>query len=355
MKKMILCLVLLLIGCQEAEFSEINNIQGNPVDEVKPIEEEQAIESIDRLIADLDLTNLKSISVLKNGNVEFEAYYHGATEHYLNNVFSVTKSVTSLLTGIAVEEGYLQVEDYISDYIDFEFYNLSSDYEKVRVEELLTMSSGIIIDDNTSNEYRAIKNASDPLKVIFENDLRFSPGSRFQYSDATAYVMGAVLQEALGTTLETYADEKLFGPLEIDSYKWYQSNSGVNYPGFDLYLTCQAMQKIGQLVLDEGYLDHQIVSGSWLEQATATYQKTYSSAFHKDYGYYWWLGDVEGYQVISALGHGGQYITIVPDLDLVITAACYGAVNDELAGRQSSILKDLIVEGIIPYYIGEGK
>lgn len=348
MKIFWLLIILLLSACSFEE----NNIVVEEVIEEEILEEN----GIDKIMAKVsDISNVKSISIVKDDEIQVEQYFNRATETYLNNIFSVTKSVTSLLVGIAIEEGYIKsVDESITTYLtDFD---LDESFDEIKIHHLLTMSSGIYLDANTSNEYHTIKGASEPLEIILDGKIKFKPGSQFQYSDATAYLMGAVLQEAIGMTLESYAEEKLFQPLGIENYEWKISKSQVTYPGFDLYLNCSAMQKIGLLVLHEGaYNGQQLVSQSWMTLSTNNHIKTYAGNFNGNYGYYWWLGDVGGSPIISALGHGGQFITIVPDLNLLITIATTGAVMDNVAGRQSGQLLDLIEEDIIPFYKGEFK
>jgi len=300
-----------------------------------------------------EISNIVSLSISKGESLEKEVIFnYGST--YKNNVFSVTKSVTSILVGIAIDQGYIDsVDDSIDKYINFSEYGLDDTYKEITLHHLLTMSSGILWNSNDqSSEYFTLKGSTDPLEMIFDRGISYTPGSRFNYSDGSAYTVAAVLQEATGISLLEYATENLFEPLGIDEPKWQKSMTDVYYGGFDLYLTCEDMRTFGTLVLNDGISDDkQIVSKEWLEMSLTSYMDTGNSTFSDSYGYYWWLGDVEGYKTISALGHGGQFITIVPDLELVITCGTIGAVQDSLASTQFMELEQLIKSEIIPFYI----
>lgn len=310
--------------------------------------------TITEILESVDISNLKSISILKDQNVEFQKFYNATSEHSINNIFSVTKSITSILMGIAIDEGYIEsVDDSIDQYIDFEKYGFDESFKEITLHDLLIMSSGILWNSyDQSSEYFNLKASKEPLKMIFDRGISYKPASQFNYSDGSAYTVAAIIQEATGVTLLEYAEEKLFKPLGITDYKWISSSTGVNYGGFDLYLTCEGMQKIGLLVLNKGYYNsEQIVSENWLKTATTAKISTGGGSFNNHYGYYFWLGVIDNHKIISALGHGGQFITIVPDLELVITAGTTGAVIDELANKQFADLENLIKESIIPYYL----
>ncbi|MBI9013981.1 MAG: serine hydrolase [Clostridiales bacterium] len=299
-----------------------------------------------------EISNIVSLSISKGSSLEEVNFNYGSS--YQNNVFSVTKSVTSLLVGIAIDQGYIgSVEDSIEMYIDFEKYGLDDRYKEITLHHLLVMSSGILWDSNNqSSEYFTLKGSLDPLEMIFERGVSYTPGSIFNYSDGSAYMVAVILQEATGVSLLEYATENLFFPLGIDEVKWQKSLTDVYYGGFDLYLTCEDMRVIGKLILNEGVKDNrQIVSKEWLERSLTSYANTGNSAFSDSYGYYWWLGDVQGFKTISALGHGGQFITIVPELELVITCGTLGAVQDSIASNQFVTLERLIKDEIIPFYI----
>ena len=351
--KLLVIIMIVALSLYSCEKSLENNIK---IQEDRMIEDVSVVESsnLDGIIQKAsEISSIVSLSISKGSSLEKEVNFNYGSS-YKNNVFSVTKSVTSLLVGIAIDQGYIgSVEDSIKMYIDFEKYGLDDRYKEITLHHLLVMSSGILWDSNNqSSEYFALKGSVDPLEMIFERGISYTPGSRFNYSDGSAYMVAAILQEATGVSLLEYATENLFNPLGIDEVKWQKSLTDVYYGGFDLYLSCEDMRVIGRLILNDGVNDNkQIVPKEWLEMSLTSYMKTGSTAFNDSYGYYWWLGDVKGYKTISALGHGGQFITIVLELELVITCGTLGAVKDLIASNQFVALEELIKYEIIPLYI----
>jgi len=297
-----------------------------------------------------NLENILSIGVYYEGQT-YEKYFHLAGPKTRNNIYSDTKSITSLLVGIAIDQGYINsVEDSIGDYLDLSSYDESDDLRAIKISDLLTMSSGLVWDSNNlSSEYFKLKNSHHAMDFILGRDLVFTPGSQFNYSDGSAHLMSIVFTHATGQSLKAFARDHLFDPLEIGYIQWNKDKQGHSYGGFDLHLNNQDMLKIGQLVLDQGqYKGQAIVSSEWIRHSTQAHIRSSSPAGHsQSYGYYWWLGSHRGHDLVAAFGHGGQFIYIIKDLNLVITASAYGAVEDSLAYEQFETIQNHILNDIL--------
>ncbi len=301
-----------------------------------------------------ELSQILSISITQNGERIDETYFRHAKETTTNNIFSDTKSITSLLVGIAIDEGYIKsVDESIGEYVDLSGYENKEQLEEITIKHLLTMSAGLIWDSNDlSSEYYTLKNSKDSLDLILKREIVFTPGTNFNYSDGSSHLVSIIFSSATGMNLQTFAEEKLFTPLGIANVKWKADRDGNNYGGFDLYLSNEDMIKIGELVLNKGkFQDLQLVSEDWIDESTS-YQinSDNRSTDCNKYGYYWWLGKKSDIKLIAAFGHGGQFIYVVPELDLVITASCYGAVDDSIAGNHFMHIKNAIVDEIIPLF-----
>ena len=136
---------------------------------------------------------------------------------------------------------------------------------------------------------------------------------------------------------------KLFGPLAFEGHTWDTDSEGVNFGGKGLNIRPRDMAKFGQLFLDEGIWDgEQLISADYIDEATRNQLTVFSE--DGDYGYLWWLNEIEGHPMYAAVGFGGQHITIVPELDLVvvITSSFWRRHNDN-----DAIIYDLIVPAII--------
>ncbi len=344
---LVLLCCLALLGIQPQSADTLPPVQASMLAE----EDLQQIDTILDSLANVD--NILSFSLSENDQVIKSRYYNGAKADDKNNVFSVTKSITSLLVGMAIEDSYFTgVDQRIDTLIDADDYPLSEEQAAICIEDILTMTMGLYWKSDLTSEYHSLKSSDDPLRFILDRKLVSTPGTRFNYSDGAAHLMSILFTKATGTSLHDYAKEKLFKPLGIENTQWNADRNGNNYGGVDLYLSNEDMMKIGQLMANNGlYAGQNIVSPAWIAASTKPLAKTGSSASHnKHYGYYWWIGDAADIDLYAAIGHGGQFIYIVPELSLVITAASYGVVADSAADRTFKALRNAIVNKILPLY-----
>ena len=296
------------------------------------------------------INNIYGVSISYEGEIVSEKYFGIMDAESDNNVYSVTKSVISLLVGKAIEEGYIDsLDQSISDFIDLDAYDTVDDLSVITIKHLLTMSAGLVWDsDNLSGEMINLRSNSDPLNLILGRELGFTPGTRFNYSDGSAHLISVILKEATGKTALEYGIEHLFAPLGIDDPQWNTDRLGNNIGGCDLFLSNTDMDIIGNLILNGGIHNSvRIIEEDWIE--TSTVDQTIS---YPNYGYYWWLGSELGNSYISARGWGGQQIFVIPDLNIVITTSANGWVSDTSAHSQFDQLEDLVVNEIIPLFDG---
>jgi len=187
------------------------------------------------------------------------------------------------------------------------------------LHHLLTMEAGFNF-DNDYDTQEMINDADNSVEYVLNLEMIFEPGTDWHYNDGNPQVISGIIQQVSGMTEEAFAKQYLFGPLDITNYQWEKHRDNTTLGAAGLWLIPRDMAKIGQMVLDEGKWEgEQIVSKEWLDLAT---QKLTT---FQPYGYYW---DIEEYiDGFAAIGHGGQYILIVPEKDLVIvtTADSYSA------------------------------
>lgn len=355
MKRLFIIILLLSLsmGCQNS-----NEIEDGKQNDTKV--EVNSVDSINEQLYDFtsiienlsQISNMRNVSVYKDGQMILESYFNNCSEQSKNNVFSVTKSVTALLVGKAIEEGYLEgANQKVSSIINMDTYNVPEAFYDITIENLLTMSSGIAWDNSQhTNEFINLKASEDPLTYIFNKASTFTPGTRFNYSDATAHLMAEVLYYATGKLPLDYATEKLFEPLGIDSVVWSDARDGVQIGGCDLHLSLSDMQKIGQLVLNEGAYDgQQLIAADWIQTCTSSKITTGSyGGYDESYGYYYWLGQVGELETYSCLGHGGQFIIVIPEKNTVITASTIGGVSDQKAYEQFGGVSRILYQQLIP-------
>ena len=281
--------------------------------------------------------------VSKNDKIIYEQYFHLANRETIFDVKSVTKSITSILTGIAKDKGLISdlntpVLQILPEYdiSRSQFKNiydiegkreLDSIRKTVTLKHLLTMRGGFKWKENGGEIALAQFFSSDPVRFVLDLPFEEYPGDKFNYSTGETQVFGASLSRIVKTNLKDFADKNLFGPLSLNIERWDTDVLDRNLAGSELFMKPTDMLKFGNLVLNNGKIGNkQIVSQKWIDEATAEQVKldfwdVLPNA--NGYGYYWWRRKTNGHQAFVAVGYGGQIICIVPDLQMVIVATCF--------------------------------
>ncbi|MGB1286729.1 MAG: serine hydrolase domain-containing protein [Aggregatilineales bacterium] len=282
---------------------------------------------------------LDSLLIVRDGMIVYERYFDGGDETTLREMFSVTKSVTSALTGIALENGDLDsidvpVLDFFPDYI-------TDDELKTRLtlEHLLQMKSGLVWNDL----FFAGQLLDGELvsEDILDQMALFEPGTQFNYSTGNSQVISSILETATGVSLAAYAETVLFEPLGIENYVWGQDGEGVYFGGVGLQLTARDMAKFGYLYLHDGMWDNeQIVPQDWVDISTAAGTST------DDYGYHWWIETYGDYTVVEAQGFGGQKIHIFEDLDMLVITQATPSFEDDTTRDIRRLIRDYILPAV---------
>jgi len=277
---------------------------------------------IDNLIAAIvaeDFGFLHSLLIARNGNLVLEEYFYNHKPEEPHRMASATKSIASLLIGIAIDRGLLEgPEESILDFFPEYASNAAPGWEKVTLEHILTMSAGANWSKQDLDGYNG---SDDRFAKVFSQPIEGVPGERFEYISPNMDLLAGVIKKASGMHADEFAEKHLFGPMGIDDYRWdYGRWEGHPLMTGSLALRPRDMAKIGQMVLDEGgWQDRQIVSSEWIERSTSRHIDTNES---EDYGYLWWRGKApfEGRLVegVFASGWGSQFIFIIPEYNLVV-------------------------------------
>jgi len=203
---------------------------------------------------------------------------------------------------------------------------------KVTLEHMLTMSSGIPWDESypytdPRNDLNQMFSSVDPIKFVLEKSVVAPPGSLFVYNSGTTNLLGDVVRRSTGLTLVDFAEQYLFAPLGITSFNWigFANAPHIAVASSTLYLRPRDMAKIGQLYLQKGVWNgNRIVSENWVTESTLESiqvppSKNPIPGFIKSYGYQWWRGTFSNgnTETYCAAGWGGQFIFVIPDIDMV--------------------------------------
>ena len=318
------------------------------------IPEAQGMVSAKLLIADEFIQNRLpdafSLLVVKNGYLVFEKYYSWGSPDKYAVVHSVTKSVTSALIGIALDKGYLNSVD--QKLVDFfpEYVTDESDPRKkeISLRHLLTMSAGFRWNDRGPS-MRNWYLSSDWVKSAVQLPQENNPGDIFNYNSSTSHLLSVILSKSTETSTLDFAKKYLFEPLGIQSAYWHQDPQGYYIGGFGLGLSARDLAKFGFLYLNNGYWNGQsIVSESWVKESTGQQIQTVSHPIYGKfgYGYQWWVKNVDDCNSFRAWGRRGQFIAVVPEMDLVIAVTSKTAQPHPPTSIHYNPLFDLVAAAV---------
>lgn len=284
--------------------------------------------------------NIHSLMVIRDGQVLVDAYlypYDGSTVH---DLASVTKSVMTTLIAIAADQGKLQLDaPMVSFFPDRTIANLDARKERITVRHLASMASGLECMGFAQDEgtLRAMQASPDWVQFALDRPAVAEPGTQFVYDSPGMHLLSAILQQATGMTALAFAQENLFTPLGIKEVLWESDPQGYTDGWGDLYLHPRDAAKLGYLWLNQGVWEgRQIVPEAWVEAAQQVQMQV--AERDDDYGYGWWITPGEG--VYTAAGRGGQYVKVVPWLNVIVTATGGGFDYEEIDPLLSASLVD---------------
>jgi CubicO group peptidase (beta-lactamase class C family) len=303
----------------------------------------EQIESLLGQIKNGSYKDIHSVLIVKNGKLAVEAYFPGQEEDgrqqeygrdTLHGIHSATKSVNSILIGIAIAQHRIsdvdaKVSNLLPEYSDL-FTNREKD--EIRLKHLLSMTAGLSWSEwgvsyaDARNDHVGMNRSADPVRYVLGKPLVSAPGSKFNYSSGISIVLGEMVYKSSGLRPDKFAEEHLFKPLGISNYQWLKYPNGMVQSGGGLYMRPRDMAKIGYLFLNGGrWQGKQIVSEEWIRESTT------QQAPDAQYGYQWWLGRLragdQAVLTVGAQGRGGQFILILPELQMVAVFTSWNEGN----------------------------
>ncbi|GCE21102.1 serine hydrolase domain-containing protein [Dictyobacter kobayashii] len=291
--------------------------------------------------------SLLSIVIVRSGIIIFEEYYHGWGQHHYHNINSVTKSVTSALVGIALQEGFLHSLDkpLLSFFPEYHTSQPDPRRERITLRHMLSMASGYALAPGGIETF-----LEDTASVVgmLDRPLEHEPGTHYNYDDMGAHLVALVLARCTGMPLHEFARQYLFDPLGIwqnderirDPWKtgeasaekphhygvwsdqqaglWSNDLQGNQIGGFGLQLTTREMARLGYLYLNQGIWNEQrILPANYIKDSWQAHSITNRG---EKYGFFWFLSEYHGKRVNCAIGYGGQLIGFIPELDIVVAS-----------------------------------
>lgn len=289
---------------------------------------------------------LGSLLISRDGDLVVEEYFNGMQPHRLVNIKSASKSILSALMGIALHRGVIdsidrRLVEFFPQHLDT---TTAPRKAQISLRHILSMQA--CLETTSFYNYGEWVASSNWLRSALEQPMVCEPGSSMVYSTGNSHIVSAILTEASGMTTRQFAERYLFGPLGITRLAWDRSPEGYYFGGNNMALSPRALLKFGEMYLNGGRYDgKQILSEEWIERSWERYGR--SDYSNHEYGLFWWIDEYAGRTVYFAWGYGGQYVFVVPTLDLVVVYTSSLPTRSE-SDRHNEELLDLLEESIIP-------
>jgi CubicO group peptidase (beta-lactamase class C family) len=321
------------------------------------------LDAMDERLSKTPGANVHAIIVARDGVLVHERYFSGLDQvghepparapfsaTTLHNINSATKSVVSLLVGIAIDRGWIPgldtpVFSYFPEYADL----LTPEKDRISLRHLLTMTDGLEWREfiPPADSVTEMRKAIDPYRYILERRVAVPAGQAFNYNSGSTALLGHILRTTSGRPLDLLAKAELFGPLGIEDTQWQRMPQGDPSAGGGLRLRPRDAAKIGQLVLNKGsWRGSPIVPAAWIAESIRAHNP---GPVSYRYGYHWWIGgaEVNGRFVkwAGAFGWGGQRLIVIPELEMVVFFAAWMPQN--MAFPERVLLKEHILAAVM--------
>jgi CubicO group peptidase (beta-lactamase class C family) len=287
-------------------------------------------------IASKKYKEIHSLLIYRNGKLILEEYYFGNNDtiQFENNIkrdktpppiqwsriqkhyiASVNKSLTSSVVGIALDKLGKSVNDKVSSYLpEYALYFNDTNKNNVTIENCLTMTMGFKWDEWGANDLSLLWKSDDFASFLLSRD-NMGPNSEWRYNSASPNLLLRCLDNMVGGSIRNWADKNFYSKLGITDYKWESQPGGLPEGAARMFMRPRDMLKIGSVYLNGGIWNgEQVIPETWVEECFKVKQVTSSG----DYSYFFWLRQLNGVDYLSADGDGGNYINIIPSLNMVV-------------------------------------
>jgi CubicO group peptidase (beta-lactamase class C family) len=282
------------------------------------------------------LPRMRSLLVSWRGELIVERYFHSTRAGSLQDIKSASKSLISALVGIAIGRGILPgVNAPIASYFpDLSGPAVDARKKRITIADLLTMRSGLA--STSRQNYGAWVQSPNWVRYVLSRPLSSPPGEQMDYSTGNTHLLSAILTKASSQDTWSFAEEALAKPLGFSLARWTRDPQGVYFGGNEMLMTPREMLKFGELYLHRGEIGgRQIVPAAWVADSFTA--RTQSPISGHQYGYGWWMDETEGHRVYFAWGFGGQYIFVVPDLELVVVTTSSVSLGEDRREHRDAV------------------
>jgi CubicO group peptidase (beta-lactamase class C family) len=278
-----------------------------------------------------------SFMLLRHGQVVAEGWWKPYEPSFVHSLYSLSKSFTSTAIGLLVKEGKLDIHAKVVSFFPNDLpASVSDNLQQMTVRSLLTMNTGH--GEDTMPKMRASHDSW--VRTYLAQPVEFASGTHFLYNTGNTYMLGAIVHQITGETLESYLGPRLFQPLGITGYDWEVSPQGLNTAGYGLRVKTEDIASLGQLYLQKGsWKGSTILPSAWVEEATSaqTTSQVNNGDWSEGYGYQFWRCTHGCYRGDGAYG---QFCIVMPELDVVL------AVTSQSPDMQKSL--NIIWDNLLP-------
>lgn len=300
------------------------------------------------------LEPLTSLLISFQDSTVMETYRRGSTRASRVNIKSASKSIISTLIGIAIYQGVLSgAEQPLEELLPgaFDQLGFADDPHRSRMtlHHLLSMTTGL--EGTSFRNYGSWVASRNWVRSALQMPVTCEPGACMTYSTGNSHIASAILTEKTGMSTLAYARKVLFDPLGIPLPAWDRDPQGIYLGGNNMSLRPIDLLAFGRLYEHAGVHEGvQIVPGEWIDVSWGRYARSRWNGHH--YGYFWWSREAAGETVHFAWGYGGQFVFVVPRLDLVVVAT---STLDRRGrdGNHNADVHDLMASTIIPAFRAE--
>jgi CubicO group peptidase (beta-lactamase class C family) len=298
------------------------------------------------------MPRLHSMLVSVHDQLILEHYFHGARPETYANVKSASKSVISALVGIAIERKLLPgIETRITSYFpELAAPGIDPRKKDITIEDLLTMRSGLV---DTNRGYGAWVLSPNWVHYLLARPLQSAPGTDMDYNTGNTHLLSAIVTKVTGRDTWSFLQSTIGSAFNTRIPQWPRDPQGIYFGGNDMLLTPRQMLAFGEMYLHHGRAgDRQIVPADWVDASWTPRTRSHRSG--QEYGYGWWIADMAGHTTDFAWGFGGQYIFVVPDMDMVVVTTSSVALGDDRREYRQGLF-ELVEEQVIGALAAAGR
>jgi len=299
-----------------------------------------------------ELGPISSLVIFQNGEILEEQYFGRMNANRTHNIKSASKSILSILVGIAIEEGYLEgVDQQIGEFFpDYFASNPDSAKMAITIGNLLTMRSGLA--STSRGSYGRWVISDNWIEYKLDQPLTGRPGIDRNYSTGNTHLLSVILTRATGMSTRAFANRYLFNPMDIELGGWDRDPQGFYLGGNNMALRPRDMVKVGKLMMDMGEFEgKQLISPDWIVESVTPVTGRRPGVIN--YGYLWFRRQSAGLEMVYAYGNGGQYILIVPEIEAVIAVTTRNGASGTRSYRRAlfRLIDSTISPGLASLYL----